>query len=233
MTLYAISLKKVIGQNLRSAVLSMITQLGVYYDVTSSEWRNRRTNAVLEDPVSLIQGRIIKFLRANYPEMSNKGVISAELLKDAENCPELTITPEWCHRLRAQFCGDEEGDVGMSRISGKAIVAAWLSDTGQELPDNLGAWIRRHPFLIKRIYDLVSACGLIYAGMQRIGEKVHRTVYLLSSAAQLKLQELRARRRAHTTGDPRSSKDVSDDQKTDICELELPISPVISSISPT
>ena len=233
MTPYVGSLKKVIGQNLRSPVLSMITQLGVYYDVTSSEWRNRRTNAVLEDPVSLIQGRIIKFLRANYPEMPDKGVISAELLKEAENCPELTITPEWCHRLRAQFCGDEEGDVGMSRISGKAIVAAWLSDTGQDLPDNLGAWIRRHPFLVKRIYDLVSACGLIYAGMQRIGEKVHRTVYLLSSAAQLKLQELRARRRAHTAGDPRFFEGASDDQKTGICELEFPIRSVISSISST
>ena len=233
MTLYASSLKKVIGQNLRSSVLSMITQLGVYYDVTSSEWKNRRTNKVIDDPVSQIQGRIIKFLRANYPSLQDKGLISAELLREAEKCPELTITPDWCHRLRAQFCGDEEGDVGMSRISGKAIVAAWLSDTGQDLPDNLGAWIRRHPFLVKRIYDLVSACGFIYAGMQRIGEKVHRTVYLLSSAAQLKLQELRARRRARSVSDSRSAKDVSDDPQLGTTELELPISPVISSVSPT
>ena len=233
MTICDIKQNKLAGKNLRSTVLSMITQLGVYYDVTSSEWRNRRTNEVILDPVSVLQGRIIKFLRAEYPELPDKGLISAELMDEAQKSPELTITTEWCSRLRAQFCGDEESDACMARLSGKAVVAAWLNDTKQELPDNLGAWIRCHPFLVKRIYDLVSACGLIYAGIQRIGDKVHRTVYLLSSTAQMKLLALRARRRAKSVGNQGSYERVSADPKNDQNELELEIRSVSRLIFPT
>ena len=233
---YDENLKKLAGRNIRSAVLTMIIQLGVYYDVISSEWKIKRTNAVIDDPVSSIQARIIKYLRANYPSLQDKGLISAELLKEAEKCPELTITPMWVSHQRAYFCGensDETDDARASRITGKALVAAWLSDTGQSLPTNLGKWIRCHPFLVKRIYDLVSVCGLIYAGIQRIGENVHRTVFFLHTAAQLKLMELRSRRRVHTSDIHGSDDCLHISHKEGDGELELPMRSVISPILPT
>ena len=143
---------------------------GYQYDMKSGVW--------LKGRLQLEEWRVIEsvilYLRENYPDITEKGVLASEIIENAKRVPQITITKSFIEICKKTF------GLG-NRISGKAIFLLWCEKAGIDLEDiskdGFELFMKRKSLLVNEVYDRLSMlCRFL--GRKRINGAVKRNVFI-------------------------------------------------------
>ena len=139
---------------------------GYQYDTQSGEWSRGRLR--LEE--WRVTKTVILYLRENYTEITEKGLLASEIIEKAKHMPQITVTKGFIERCKKTF--------GLGhRISGKAIFALWCAETGIDTEDDFTLFMKQKSLVVDKLYDRLSlvCCWL---GRKRINGAVKWNVFV-------------------------------------------------------